>query len=616
MTAWMTLPQGPVVAGQSGHINDSNLVKTDLMTLWGAANQAVVNVCAPPYNAVGDGVADDTLPIQNALNAAAAGSIVQLPPGTVSVSSPLTVPPQVQLQGSHSSHIDSTSASVIKPTAGFTGAAVILLVDQSTGGYAIPSTQQSIRMLTIDGSNLSGSTIDGIQSQGFVHGVVIEDVQIRSMPNHAIAMVSNGSGFGYSWRGTRILANNCQGYSYSIGGMTDCTWIDLESIGSGKSGFLLNAQPSNTVFTNCRSEYSNQNGFEFTGAWTGSNTGGGGCQLIGCSTDGSNRNGILITATGDTPLSIIGGYYRRDGANVIAGGGGYAGIQCTGSTIPVSITQPTVLTGLANSGAGQTTPGPQYGVAITSTSSNLSVNGGVIYGNTTAWFDDGSNSAISRGANLLERVGGQTGYTSASHGLQSSLTGVTWDSGPSSTVISLLQNNLTPEEIGYILGTVPTDALQSTQTLVSGTVYLARVVARQSKTISNLTLCQTTIGSSLTVGLAGIYSAAGTLLQKTADQSTNWSTGSPPLTRTMALASSQAVVAGQYYYLAVVSVFTGTAPVFMRTGGTSATGSFMNLGAAAGSPRWATLAGQSTLPSSITLSSTSLAASCMGVFAT
>lgn len=55
MTAWMTLPQGPVVAGQSGHDNDHELVKVGLSTLWGAANQAVINVCAPPYNAVGDG---------------------------------------------------------------------------------------------------------------------------------------------------------------------------------------------------------------------------------------------------------------------------------------------------------------------------------------------------------------------------------------------------------------------------------------------------------------------------------------------------------------------------------------------------------------------------------
>ena len=554
------------------------------------------------YGAVGNGVADDTLPIQNALNAAPLGGLVYLPPGTYGITSPLMIPPQVALWGSHSSHIDSTTCE-IKALAGFasTNAAMILMVDQATGGYSVASNQQGLFFLTLDGSNITGSTTDGVQMQGFVHGVIVQDMQIRSVPNHFVSSVSNGSGFSYSHRFTRVLGNNCGGYGFSAGGMTDTTWIDVESIGSSKSGWLLNAQPSNSVFTNCRSEYSNWNGWEISGTWTGSNTGGGGCQLVGCTTDGNNRNGILITATGDTPLSIIGGYYRRDGANGTAGGGSYAGIQCTGSTIPVEITQPNVLTGLANSGAGQTVPGPQYGFAVNAASSNVVVNGGMLYGNTQAWIDDGSNTNVLRGANVIERVGGQTGYATAFHGLQASLSAPpTWDSGPGSTTISVVQNNLTPEEIGYILGTVPTEALQSTQTLTSGTVYLARVAARQSKTISNLTLCQTTIGSSLTVGLAGIYNAAGTLLQKTADQSTNWSTGTPPLTRTMALTSSQTVVAGQYYYLAVVAVFTGTAPVFMRTGGTSATGSFMNLGAAAGSPRWATLGGQSTLPSSIT----------------
>jgi len=56
---------------------------------------------ASPYNAVGDGVADDTVSIQSALNAAgvAGGGIVYLPAGRYLTSGTLTVPSGVELRG-------------------------------------------------------------------------------------------------------------------------------------------------------------------------------------------------------------------------------------------------------------------------------------------------------------------------------------------------------------------------------------------------------------------------------------------------------------------------------------------------------------------------------------
>jgi hypothetical protein len=602
---FMTLPQSPVTSGEAGHLTDHNNIAAGLQALWTAAVEGIIDVTAPPYNAKVDGVTDDTTAIQNALNAASPGQVVWLPPRTAVTSAPLTVPPQVGLSGLHSSHLDTTSASVIKPSASFSGAAVILLVDQSTGGYSIASTQQSIRMLTIDCSNLTGSTIDGIQAQGYVHGVILEDVQILKPPNHGIFSVSNGSGFPYSWRGTRLVVQSSGGYGYAVGGMTDTTWIDCETLGAGKSGWLFAAQPSNTKLIGCRSEYSNWNGYEFSGTWGGSNTGGGGCELIGCSTDGNNRNGVLVTATGDTPLTIIGGHYRRDGANGTAGGGGYAGIQATGSTIPVTITQPQVLTGLANSGSGQTTPGPQYGVAVTSSSSNLTVNGGIVYGNTQAWFDDGTNSNIGRGANLTERVGGQTGYTTAYHGLQATLaTPPTWDSGPGSQLYSLIADLLLPEDLGFIAATGLMGEFNSTVALASGTLYIQKTILRVPKTVTNITVDVTSGGNTLTSGqnLAGILGSTGTSLRNTADQSTAWATTG---TKTMALTSTITLAPG-VYYTAILSVGT-TPPTMVRTsplGGGGGHASFYNASAASSNPRAATLTGQTAI-GNVTLSSTS-----------
>lgn len=574
-------------------------VSSDDLPLAALDARYAQNVDVSWFGALGNGTHDDTSAIQAALNAAPAGGSVFLRPGTYATSVPLTIPPQVALLGTHSSHIDTT-ACAIKPLGTFAGAAVILLVDQATGGYSIASTQQSVRMLTLDGSALSGSTIDGIQSQGFVHGVILEDVQIRSMPNHAVNMVSNSSGFGYSWRGTRVLANACQGYAYSIGGMTDCTWIDVETIGSGKSGFLLAAGPSNSKFIGCRSEYSNWNGWEFSGSWTGSSSGGG-CTLVDCSTDGNNRNGILVTATGDSPLSIIGGSYRRDGANVTSGGGNYAGIQATGSTIPVHITQPIVIPGIAQTGGVNS---PEYGFSVNGSSSNITVSGGVLHAATQAWIDDGTNSNIGRGANVLERVGTESSYTSASHGLQASLAAPpTWDAGAGS-VYSLVANRLLPEDLGFITATADLDAFSSTVAMASGTLYLAKVVIRRPTTVTNIVAMVTGAGATLTSGqnLAGIYSSTGTLLKATADQSTAWTTTG---LKTMALTATITLQPG-VYYIGLLSVGT-TPPTVVRSalagGGATGAAALFNLGATASTPRSSTLTGQTSLPT-VTLSST------------
>lgn len=80
----LTLPQAPVVAGESGHLNDHGLIQAGLSTLEGMAQSSVFNVVAPPYGADPTGVSDSTTAIQNAINAAnsAGGGVVYFPEGT------------------------------------------------------------------------------------------------------------------------------------------------------------------------------------------------------------------------------------------------------------------------------------------------------------------------------------------------------------------------------------------------------------------------------------------------------------------------------------------------------------------------------------------------------
>lgn len=83
---FLTLPQAPVVAGEAGHLNDHDLIQAGLQSLWQATMQSFVNVCAPPYSADPTGVADSTVAIQNAINAAdAANGVVCIPAGTYRV---------------------------------------------------------------------------------------------------------------------------------------------------------------------------------------------------------------------------------------------------------------------------------------------------------------------------------------------------------------------------------------------------------------------------------------------------------------------------------------------------------------------------------------------------
>jgi hypothetical protein len=336
--------------------------------------------------------ATDTASIQGLLNLASPGAIVQLADGTFYTDAPLTIPPQVTLRGTHSSHIDATP-TCIQPVAGFSGASVLLMVDQATGGYPIPSTQQGIFFLTLEGINLTGSAIDGIQAQGYVHGVILQDIQIRDMPNHALNTISNSSGTAYSWRGTRLAATDCAGYGFSLG-MTDCTWIDLESIAAGKSGFYFPAAPSNSHLIGCRSEYSGYNGFDFEGAW-GTGGGSGGCMLTSCSTDGSVLNGVYLSATGTTPVIFEGLMLRRDGANGISGGGGYAGFSVSGATVPVLVNGITVFPGIAQAGGANS---PEYGISITSAPAYVDVSAAFLHAATAGLNWDGTGGVMISGA--------------------------------------------------------------------------------------------------------------------------------------------------------------------------------------------------------------------------
>lgn len=83
------------------------------------------NVKSPPYNALGDGLVDDTSVIQNAINACGTGQVVYLPSGTYKISAPLRVKSGITVRG------DGMTKTIIKGASGYTSKWLIGFEDPS-----------------------------------------------------------------------------------------------------------------------------------------------------------------------------------------------------------------------------------------------------------------------------------------------------------------------------------------------------------------------------------------------------------------------------------------------------------------------------------------------------
>lgn len=424
--------------------------------------------------AVGDGVTDDTVAIQASLTNAPPGSTVFLPAGTYVTSAPLMIPPQVELMGTHGGHIDDLAFPTLKPSASFVGAAVILMVDQVTGGYSQVSNEQRITKLSIDGSNLPGTTIDAIQAQGYVHGVYLTDLQIRHVPGHGVTTLSNSSGTPYSWRATRVHVSS-SGSIGIVASMTDATWTDCEVIGSSSHGWYTGGA-SNSIFTACRSEWSAVDGYNF-GSGTGTGQGSGGPTFIGCTTDRNGNNGVSIPspANGNAPITFVGCVFRRDGRSSTSAG--YAAVNINGSSQPIILTGCTVYTGVADDGTGNL--GPQYG--LSGNNANVQINGGSWHGVVEGIHNSGTNVRFARGLNIIERTGPTAAPVTVTRGLQSH--GV---NGDSLDVPGHLAGISHPREHGLAGWTYPPESVSAGSAGVAGTLYLAKVPLPRPLTLTKM----------------------------------------------------------------------------------------------------------------------------------
>jgi hypothetical protein len=141
----------------------------------------------------------------------------------------------------------------------------------------------------------------------------------------------------------------------------------------------------------------------------------------------------------------------------------------------------------------------------------------------------------------------------------------------------------------------------------SGYIYFVAVPVPRQITITNVILAANGAGSGLTSNqnFVGLYNSSGTLLGLSADQTTPWASTGLPYTIALTVQSGQSLTqggAGVVLYVAILSN-ASTTPAFLleNTGSTNA----HNLGLAASTFRGAygNTGGQTSLPSSFTMSS-------------
>jgi hypothetical protein len=384
-----------------------NAALTDLQDqITANLDRIVLNV--DDHGAAGNGTTDDKAAIQALLDTAPKGGIVLLGAKQYALSSKLRIHPYVTLMGSHADRDGAGDGSAcLLPKAGFSDAMVIELVDQATGGYSTVNRDAVLRDVTIDGRLLTSETVVGVRATGLVHGAQLRNVSIHKMTDHAISLVSNGSGNPYSWYMENVQISGTGSVTtwdgfHLIG--TDHQLVNCRTLGVRGHGYYLSGC-ANTQLIACRSEWSALSGYYVTGSW-GTAQGSGGCMLAGCSTDRNSQYGILIDSTGNASHQISGVMLRRDGRNGFpgTGGGGYAGLRVSSATTPVIVTGITVYPGVNDDNTGVSSP--ERGVSVAN-STYVSVESGYLHADVTPFHDGAGNTALYRGV----AVGTATGTT-------------------------------------------------------------------------------------------------------------------------------------------------------------------------------------------------------------
>lgn len=584
-----------ITAGTAGSLQASNNL-SDLTNVpqarsnLGLGNSAIAGATqfnVKDYGALGNGTADDLVPLQNAINAAAiVGGIVFLPPGVYRISNTLTVKTGVTLSGSHVTAWANrfpTPLCAIKPTSSFAGECAISMLGADITGSGSNEGNVRINNIELDGSALPAGSVSGIHAQGEVLDIILTHVMCKQFTHNGIhTNIGTGTRAPHDWYFDSVVCYQNAGFGFSLS-MTDGYMRDCISTTNGGDGYLLGPFGS-LSFEGCQALFNTGNGLTVAG---GSQVGN--VVISHFLTDRNGMDGIhLGTSSGiaSPSIQLSNITLNRDGRNGNSGGGSFAGLRINVMANPVIINGITITPGIDDNATGVNSP--QYGISLTGANAYVSVNNGYLHANTQGWIHDGS-TVILRRFNVDEATGPKAtptrvidgGVTTYERGIQSP--------GPSLGLPRPASHNAalawTADPVTINGGTAP---------VASGTVYLSALYVPKQFTATKLFWAVTSPGLGTPVAgqnFVGLYDSAGNRL---ASVNVDARTG----TNTMFTETISATLTPGLYWVAFVFNAT-TLPTIAGPAGliTAAT----NFNTTASNNRWAVNGvSQTSLPATIT----------------
>jgi hypothetical protein len=272
---FLTSPQAPVVAGQSGHLNDHDVIAADLLTLWQATMQSFFNVQAPPYAADPTGLSDSTNAfIACEAAAAAAGGVMCIPAGTYKVTPQSATVAAVVMNNGTAGHqsvrIAGAGALCTKITRSAPGP-IFSMSGPSTSTGTTHCKYCSLENLRLDGGGFTGTMLQTYYADNlFFHEVyfgncpdIVQDsAEFWDSRYYNCVWESNGSAASNTPAPNVLLRNSAasSGFGASANNTNEihfvgCRW---ESFSSGavtiQQGVSNSGNPQLIYFTNCKME--------------------------------------------------------------------------------------------------------------------------------------------------------------------------------------------------------------------------------------------------------------------------------------------------------------------------------------------------------------------------